>query len=260
MRSYRPVDSNADTPVRCSTLESSLRAFACFGALAVYGTLAFVILFLPGGRNFLIWHWMPLWARTNLWFLGIRLDVRGREHLTSRVPCIFVSNHQGLLDIFSVPTVLRGLPMFYVVKSEFRLYPFIGQLSIFTRQVFVRRDANGNYRSMLAQAAQKLGGGMCTVMFPEGRRRSELGLQPFKMGTFWLARETGLPLVPLTLVNSWELLPHRTWRLTKGTLRIVVDAPIDTSGWKADDLPSHVAQVRALMLSNLGLPPENVSA
>ncbi|MBI3890369.1 MAG: 1-acyl-sn-glycerol-3-phosphate acyltransferase [Candidatus Wallbacteria bacterium] len=198
----------------------TVRTLLCFAALAVYGALGFFFLLTRRGRDFLIWYWMPWWARTNLLLLGIELRVTGTEHLQGAAPAIYVSNHQGLLDIFSVPWVLRGLPMFYVVKHEFRLYPFIGQLAILTDQVFLNRAQRvGSVRS-LEKAVDKLRGGMCTVMFPEGQRRSEPGLQPFKKGTFWMAIATGAPVVPITrharLVGGRVAGPPRARALRDG--------------------------------------------
>lgn len=236
--------------------EVMVRTLLCFAALAVYGAAGFLFLFTKRGRDFLIWYWMPWWAKLNLWLLGIELRVKGQENLRARTPAIYVSNHQGLLDIFSVPYILRGLPMFYVVKSEFKLYPFIGQLAIFTDQVFVKRQERVGARQSLEHAVEKIRDGMCTVMFPEGRRRSVVGLQPFKKGTFYLAIATGAPLVPITILNSGDLLPTRTFELRQGTLDIIIDPPIDTRGWTEDEIPAYVAQMRAVMARNLGVSAE----
>lgn len=229
-------------------IETHLRTYLCFVALAIYGTLGFPFLLFEWGRDFLIWRWLPLYCRTTLWLLGIRVQVEGEEHLTSHSPCIFVSNHQGLLDIFSVPWLLRRSPMFYVVKKEFKLYPFIGQLAVGCDQVFVDRGANRGVRESLASAREKiLQRKMCTVMFPEGSRRSDGGLRPFKKGAFWLAQQTGVPIVPITLVNSWRLLPQGTWDLHRGTLRIVVHAPVETAGWTRDEVGERCEEVRSII-------------
>ncbi len=246
--SIHPQVRKCRTPSKPEVL---IRTLLCFAALAVYGVLAVFILPWPGGRAYLVSRWMPYWARTNLWFLGIDLDVTGGEHLIARSPCLFVSNHQGLLDIFSIPWLLRGLPIFYCVKREFRLYPFIGQLAIFCDQVFIDRKAPAGARAPLKKALEKLRSGMCTIIFPEGRRRSTKALQSFKRGAFWMALETGIPIVPITIVNSGELLPTRTFDLVKGTLRIVVDPPLETSHLTVDQLPELVTRVQDGMIRHL---------
>jgi putative phosphoserine phosphatase/1-acylglycerol-3-phosphate O-acyltransferase len=84
---------------------------------------------------------------------------------------------------------------------------------------------------------------LTTLIAPEGTRSRSGELQPFKMGAFHLALDTGAPIVPMVLHGVHMLMPPDDWRLRPGTVQVDVHPPIDTSGWVRDDLRAHANEL-----------------
>lgn len=229
--------------------------------LAVFCSLGILAVLLGMKRDRAVRVVLPTWARLNL--IACSLDVqivRGAEYLDAHRPCIYIANHQGLLDAFVFPTILDK-PMFYPIKKELVWVPFMGWFAWITGQP--RIDRSDHFKAMLAmeEATLLLKQGLCTLLFPEGTRSRDGRLGSFKKGAFRLSMDTGVPLVPITLVDCADHLPMGTYRLTPGTIHVVVDPPIYTTDWTRRTVQAKMDEVRNRILQNiteerakLGLP------
>jgi len=144
------------------------------------------------------------WARWSLEKLGVHLSHSGLEHVDWSRPHILVSNHQSSLDIlFMVALVPNGR---FVAKKEVLFFPVIGDAVCFGGQIVVDR---GNHE----QAMQAVRTGMETwpdsnlIFFAESTRTRDGKLQPFKRGAFVMARDTGIPILPVAIIGAFEALP-----------------------------------------------------
>ncbi|MBI3891258.1 MAG: 1-acyl-sn-glycerol-3-phosphate acyltransferase [Candidatus Wallbacteria bacterium] len=230
--------------------------------LTVFCTAGIVAVLLGMRREKALRMVLPTWARLNL--IACSLDVqilRGAEHLDAHRPCIYIANHQGLLDAFVFPTLLDK-PMFYPIKKEMVYIPFIGWFAWMTRQP--RIDRSDHFQAMLAmeKSTELLRNGLCTLLFPEGTRSRDGKLGSFKKGAFRMSMDTGVPLIPITLIDCGDHLPMGTYHLTPGTIHVVVDPPIYTTDWNRRNLAQKMEEVRNRLLANiteerakLGLPP-----
>lgn len=214
----------------------------CTGALLVHNA------FRPTTRTFK-W-WATLWAYLLLSGAGIKVRAEVRGRLTPGEPAVFVANHQNALDI---PVLLVGIPhpFGFMAKTELRRVPLIGAVLKRTACLFVdRSDARRAVRSM-REAAEHIRSGHAVLVFCEGARSFGPALLPFRRGAFLLAVEAGVPIVPVTLTDNYRLLDERRAVGRMGTARVVVGAPIPTTGRGRADVPALMEEVRAAMRAEL---------
>jgi 1-acyl-sn-glycerol-3-phosphate acyltransferase len=175
---------------------------------------------------------MPLyWVATRLGHLGVRLagvriEVRGSEHLQPGRNYIFMSNHASNLDPPVLIPVIPGRCSVLVKKELFRI-PILGiGMRVADLVPVDRSDREAAIESVNA-AIKVLRQGLHMVIFPEGTRSADGRLLPFKKGPFHLAAESDVPIVPVTLLGTFESWPKTRFALRPGTATVVFHAPID---------------------------------
>ena len=201
-----------------------------------------------------LWGWLILAAN------GITVRVRGVEHIEPTRPSIYMSNHQGTFDIF---TLLAHLPVQFrwVAKAGLFRIPVLGWAMSTAGYISLDRSKRKRaYRSMKT-AAQKIKEGASVVIFPEGSRSFDGALQPFMNGGFTLAIKAGIPICPITINGSWAIMPRTTLRIKKGTIRLVIERPIKTSELTMKDRKRLKQAVEQKIKGNLSSPDrEHVDA
>src|SRR5499427_991422 len=180
---------------------------------------------------------------------GVRLDVHGAEHLAVR-PAVFLFNHQSQLDVLILAKLLRG-GFTGVAKKELANNPGFGLMFRLADVAFVDRQDNAQARDALESAVQKLNDGISLVIAPEGTRSATPALGPFKKGAFHVAMQAGVPIVPIVIRNSGELMWRGATTIHAGTVQVAVLPPIATDGWDVDGLDEHIRQVRGQYLATL---------
>ena len=180
---------------------------------------------------------------------GVRLDVRGAEHLATR-PAVFLFNHQSQLDVLILAKLLRG-GFTGVAKKELAHSPGFGLMFRLADVAFVDRHDTAQARKALEPAVQKLRDGISLAIAPEGTRSATPALGPFKKGAFHVAMQAGVPIVPIVIRNSGELMWRGATTIHAGTVQVAVLPPVPTTGWAAGDLDSRVQEVRGQYLATL---------
>jgi HAD superfamily hydrolase (TIGR01490 family) len=180
---------------------------------------------------------------------GVRLDVRGAEHLTTR-PAVFLFNHQSQLDVLILAKLLHG-GFTGVAKRELTRSPAFGLMFRLADVAFVDRHDHAQAVKALQPAVQKLRDGISLVIAPEGTRSATPALGPFKKGAFHVAMQARVPIVPIVIRNSGELMWRSARTIHSGTVQVVVLPPIPTTGWVTEDLDKHVDEVRGQYLATL---------
>ena len=180
---------------------------------------------------------------------GVRLDVHGAEHLAAR-PAVFLFNHQSQLDVLILAKLLRG-GFTGVAKKELANSPGFGVMFRLADVAFVDRQDNAQARKALEPAVQKLHDGISLVMAPEGTRSATPALGPFKKGAFHVAMQAGVPIVPIVIRNSGELMWRGATTIHAGTVQIAVLPPVATDGWDVAGLDDHIRRVRGQYLATL---------
>jgi putative phosphoserine phosphatase / 1-acylglycerol-3-phosphate O-acyltransferase len=177
--------------------------------------------------------------------------VRGREHLWSSRPCVFVFNHQSKLDPILMMKLLRE-DFTGVAKKEAANVPGFGQLFRIAGVAFVERGNTRQAKQVLEPAVAKVRDErLSLVIAPEGTRSPTPRLGPFKKGAFHIAMQAGVPMVPIVIRNAGEVMWRGAQTISAGTVEVAVLDPVDTSAWTGATVADHVAEVRAMFVGTL---------
>ncbi len=221
-------------------LRTAVSPYLFRSMLVGMGAVAVALHRLTGNRT-LTWRFAKARARTLAWMLGVRVQVRGLEHLAGRGPFIFTPNHQSHLDILVLLGFLPGRTRF-AAKRELWRHPVVGAVLDTLGMIPIERE----HPEQAVAALNRAGPGDSVVIFPEGRRSRDGRLGEFKKGAFVLAIRAGLPVVPVVCRGTRRLMPRGS-RLTvvPGTAEIMIEAPIPTAGLGYEDRDALAARVRA---------------
>lgn len=192
-----------------------------------------------------------LWARLNVGVSRVKLKVVGREHLVPHQSYVIIANHQSLFDILLLYGFLE-LDIKWVMKKELRRLPVLGFACAAMGHILIDRSNTSAALASINKASERIKNGISVVFFPEGTRSRNANLLPFKKGAFRLAVELQLPILPVTIIGSRNILPNGGLNLRPGTASLTFGAPISTRGHSSDDLTSLIAISRDAMSRQLG--------
>lgn len=189
-----------------------------------------VLLTLLFTRNSRVFHSLcRSWARTSLAICGVRVSVKGVEHLAPGTGYVYVSNHASMFDI---PAVIAGIPdqIRIVYKKELHWIPVFGWGLKFGSYIAIDRGRSVKAQRSLEEAICKIRNGESVLLFAEGTRTLDGTLQPFKRGAFHIAARSGVPVVPLTINGSFRILPKHSISINPGHVELILEAPIHLAG------------------------------
>lgn len=179
----------------------------------------------PGGVYDNVPKW---WSQAVMWAVGVKVRVHGMENASSGEPHIFASNH---VSWFDVPSLAKTLPRNrFVAKSELFKVPIFGRAMRAAGMIEIQRENRKAAFGAYDVAAERIRGGKSVVVFPEGTRGSEYPLRPFKKGPFVLAIAAGVPIVPIILHGTIEIMPRGSLWAHPGTVDIHLLEPVSTTG------------------------------
>ena len=183
---------------------------------------------------------------------GIDVDiVEGREHLWAHRPCVFVFNHRSNLDSLIMMNVLRE-KVTAVAKQEVRNIPGFGQLFAVGGVAFIDRSDSTQIREALLPAVEALTeDGISLALAPEGTRWRTPGMGPFKKGAFHIARQAGVPVVPVVIRGAGTLMPRGGQLIQSGRIEVTVLPASHPASWAEDALTKEVEAVRSRMMDAL---------
>jgi len=179
-------------------------------------------------------HWCArTWSRLILRTTGVRVDVRGLERLVPGRTYVFVANHQSIYDIpilfWSLPYQLR-----IIAKESLGRFPFLGWHLRRTGHMLVDRR-RPDREAIFEWASRLTSQGLSLIVFPEGTRSVDGSVARFKGGTFLVAIDAGLPVVPISVIGSRHVMLKGRLATHPGHVRLVVHDPIDTTGLAGTD-------------------------
>jgi 1-acyl-sn-glycerol-3-phosphate acyltransferase len=190
------------------------------------------------------------WARLLAFLTPMRVKVEGAEHVDKRRSFVVVSNHVSMFDILALYGWL-DLDLKWVIKQELRKMPGVGIGCEKLGHIFVERQRPELARRAVNEALDRLGDGIGILFFAEGTRSMDGRLLPFKKGAFRIAIEQQLPLLPVTLVGTREIMPSKSLCPYPGRVRVVAHEPIDTSDMRVEDLERLMMRTHAAIASAL---------
>ncbi len=182
-----------------------------------------------------------LWARINARAAPSSVSVTGEQHIIPNQSYVVVANHQSQFDILAIYGWLK-LDIRWVMKKELRKVPFLGYACQVLGHVIIDRSNHQAALESINRAKSKLHNGTSIFFFPEGTRSLDGELLPFKKGAFMLARELGLPILPITIKGTREILPAKSTHLMPGQAQIIIHEPIPVQ--ETDNLTRLMEQAR----------------
>jgi len=192
-----------------------------------------------------------LFGRVGTSLGNISVDLVGADNLWSQRPAVFFANHQStLIDVLVTARILqRGFTI--VAKAEVRKMPVIGTLFDLADVAFVDRGNTASAISALQPAIDKLRSGTSIAMSPEGTRSLTPTIGAFKKGGFHLARDAGVPIVPIVIRNAGEIMWRNARIAQSGTVEVAVHEPVPTAGWTREDIEPWRNRIHQLYIDTL---------
>lgn len=191
--------------------------------------------------------------RAGLAIGGVRIQVKGLEHLDRSKPYILMGNHVNLLEVF-VFTAAFPVPIVGIEKKENFRIPFYGWLLKRWGQIAIDRANLDQAKKDLDRGAEVLRrGGSWLVLMPEGTRSRDGKVGPFKKGGFHLAIQTGVPIAPFVQEGGRSILSTGSWLARPGVITISILPPIDPKDYGPERLEDLLETVRDRIVGQLGL-------
>ena len=193
-------------------------------ATILTATITIILSMLGLGRwaGYFFPHW---WARLFCVMSMVKVTVKGRENIDPHTSYVFIANHQGAYDIFSIYGYLNH-NFKWLMKKELENIPLVGRACKAAGHVFVDDSKIHSIKETIEEAEKTLKDGMSVVIFPEGSRSWDGKMIPFKRGAFMLAAEFRLPVVPITIDGSFKAMARDTYNVTPTTINVTIHEPI----------------------------------
>jgi 1-acyl-sn-glycerol-3-phosphate acyltransferase len=219
-------------------------------ATIFFGTISLIVSFFDRTGAIQI-RVARAWARMLLAVSRVQVKVEGLEEILPNGSYVFISNHLSFLD---TPVVLANIPVQFRFLAKRGLFqvPFLGQhLSRAGHIPVPREDPRAAVKTMLLAAETIQRKRISLLIFPEGGRSHDGELQPFKEGGAYIAIRAGVPVVPIAISGTRELLPWGSGVVLSGNVSLRILKPIETTHLSLKDRGMFTEQVRTLIAQEL---------
>lgn len=207
-------------------------------------------LLVPGQRRKgKIFRWVSrAWSRLVLALFRVTVETRGLSRVDPSAPYVFMSNHVSHIDTPALAVSIPH-PLHWVFKKELSRIPVFGWVLLSLGQIMVDRRNAVQSRTALSNAAEALAGNNSVLIYAEGTRSKDGKLQRLKKGGFHIALGSGLPIVPVRVSGSRDIVPSGSLHVRPGHVVVELFDPIPTAGKTESDIPELMARVRDALLS-----------
>jgi 1-acyl-sn-glycerol-3-phosphate acyltransferase len=187
---------------------------------------------------------------------GARVRVVGVENIPPGV-CVFVANHTSNVD---PPAVVAAIPrrVGLLAKKEVFRIPIVKSVLLLANIVPVDRKDRDAAAASVDKAVENLKSGVSYLVYPEGTRSRDGRLLPFKKGSFVMAIEAAVPIVPISVVGAHKIMRKGKWAIHPGEILVKFGRPIDASAYAIERRADLLAVVHAAVAA--GLPPDQQPA
>lgn len=185
-----------------------------------------------------------IWARVSLWLAGVKLEVEGRENLPSEGAVVYMPNHQSNFDILAL---FAGVPgqFRWLAKEELFHIPLFGLAMRRAGYISVDRSNRKKSVESMRRAIERIAQGTSVVIFPEGTRSPDGHLKDFKAGSFTLAIQAQVPIVPIAITGSRDIMPKHSRWIRGGRVTVTILPPVPTAGRAVQERNDLLQEVRA---------------
>ena len=193
------------------------------------------------------------WAWLVLKTTGVRVNVRGAERLDRSRSYVFASNHQSIYDI---PIAFASLPvqLRIIAKDSLGRFPFLGWHLRRTGHLLVDRRNPGP--GILKKMARLVSGARSLIVFPEGTRSEDGAVGRFKGGSFLLAIDAGLPVVPVSIAGSRFVMLKGRLMTCPGDVTLTIHEPLSTTGITREHARELAERVKEIVRRDVDEPAE----
>ena len=251
----KPMAQESSIPRRRSFIRRLHYWWSLFLAGALLGLIGPPVLIVAWlvRRHNLVYPWAMFGAKMWLRFSGVRVKVKGLELLDPRQTYVFVSNHRSYLDTAAL-FIFTGRRIGVLAKKELLKVPVLGVGMGFVNVMAIDRTNRESAIRTTEAAAKRIQSGVSFGVFVEGTRAKPGELLPFKKGAFYMARQAGVPVVPVAIKNSDVLMGKGTGEAKPGTLEMVFLRPVEMTGVATDEQMNElIAEVRQAIAAELDM-------
>lgn len=202
----------------------------------------------PDQKKLLIHETPKNWSKTFMALTGSKVEVVGLEHIPDG-PVLFASNHEGDFDI---PVLIGSLnkPFGFISKIEVKKVPILSAWMEAIDCVFIDRKNREKASASIMSGVELLKKGSSLLIFPEGTRSKGGPVGLFKAGGFRLAKDSGVPIVPISIEGTADVF-EKNGRLVKpAMIRVIISSPIYSRQYKDMDLITLAGEVRSVILQS----------
>ena len=219
--------------------------------VAITGFISFWCVFfsiIPNSENRI--HKMAnLWAKILLLITNTKVEIIGRENILKGKPQIFMANHQSDFDILIALGHIPG-QFRWIAKKELFHIPIFGAAMKNAGYIEIDRHNHEKAMQSLDEAALRIREGKSVMSFPEGTRSRNGEIKDFKQGIFHLAIKSGVPIVPISIIGSGQIMPKRSLKITPGKVKLVIDKPVDVTSYNTENRHELIDKVRKVIIKN----------
>ena len=223
----------------------------CWFALYLASVIALVVCY-PFDKKRVVVHKLSKWLTDTVFVFapGMRRDVIGMENIDPKQAYVVVLNHQSMVDILSI----YNLPLVFkwVSKKEVYRIPLVGRLLLMHGDIVINRaSAKEAMQLVHSKGKEWLKKGASVSIFPEGTRSKDGEIHNFKAGAFILAKDAGVPILPIVLDGTDKLI-RNGWMINwRNRITIKVLPPISAEEVQNRDIKDVMAQVKGDMVNTL---------
>jgi 1-acyl-sn-glycerol-3-phosphate acyltransferase len=194
--------------------------------LLIFGPPVISVSWLAGRREW-VYPWALFGARNWLRLSGMKIRVKGLENLNPNQTYVFIANHRSFLDTALVFQYL-GRRIGILAKKELLKVPILGYGMGYVNIMAIDRSNRERAIQTVRAATERIVSGVSFAVFAEGTRARPGQMLPFKKGAFYMARDAGVPVVPVAIKNTDRLMGKGTGEARPGTIEMVVLPPVET--------------------------------
>ena len=215
--------------------------FVAAALLLLVGPPVLLVAWLTGRRAEVVYPWALWGGRQWLRLSGMKVVVRGRAHLDPAQTYIFIANHRSYLDTATLFCYV-GRRVGLLAKKELLKVPILGYGMGYVNILAIDRSNRTRALKTVGAATTRLRAGVSYGVFAEGTRALPGQLLPFKRGAFYMARDAGVPVVPVAIKNTDRLMGKDMGAARSGTIEVIILPPINTTHVETDEDVKRLAE------------------